>query len=160
MNNKLILMVGAPGLGKTKYCVQNFLNVKKDEFPIFYYSSDALRGVFGKSENDQSVSKWVFDYIKTQIHNTFLFFNGVTIIVDATNISKQRRKEMLDVVNNFNNIDVTKIAYVALRDLETLKTNNKKRDRIVPEYVIERMYNTLNKELPTEDEGFDKIISI
>jgi len=39
--------------------------------------------------------------------------------------------------------------------IEVVKERNKNRDRVVPEYVIDRMFK--NIEIPTEEEGRDTI---
>ena len=52
--NTLYITVGLPGSGKSTY-VKNFIKDKDIE----YLSSDSLRAVYGKSEEDQSVTSIV-----------------------------------------------------------------------------------------------------
>ena len=59
MNNTLYITVGLPGSGKSTY-VKNFIKDKEIE----YLSSDSLRAVYGKSEEDQTVTPLVFGHIK------------------------------------------------------------------------------------------------
>ena len=49
MNNTLYIAVGLPGSGKSTYA-KNFIKGKDIE----YLSSDELRAVFGKGEDDQT----------------------------------------------------------------------------------------------------------
>ena len=59
MNNTLYITVGLPGSGKSTYA-KEFIKGKEIE----YLSSDSLRAVFGKSEEDQTATPLVFGHIK------------------------------------------------------------------------------------------------
>ncbi len=62
MNNTLYIAVGLPGSGKSTYA-KNFIKDKDIE----YLSSDSLRAVYGKSEEDQTVTPLVFGHIKRKV---------------------------------------------------------------------------------------------
>ena len=64
MNNTLYITVGLPGSGKSTYA-KEFIKGKEIE----YLSSDSLRAVFGKSEEDQTVTPLVFGHIKKRLTN-------------------------------------------------------------------------------------------
>ena len=63
MNNTLYITVGLPGSGKSTYA-KEFIKGKEIE----YLSSDSLRAVFGKSEEDQTVTPLVFGHIKRKVY--------------------------------------------------------------------------------------------
>ena len=63
MNNTIYIAVGLPGSGKSTYA-KNFIKDKDIE----YLSSDELRAVFGKSEEDQTVTPLVFGHIKRKVY--------------------------------------------------------------------------------------------
>ena len=62
MNNTLYITVGLPGSGKSTYA-KEFIKGKD----VHYLSSDELRAVYGKGEDDQSVTPMVFGHIKRKV---------------------------------------------------------------------------------------------
>ncbi len=148
--NKIIVMVGAPGSGKSTW-------VKKYNLSHPYVtilSSDALRAVFGKDENDQTVSAKVFQYMEIEADS--LVRNGNTVLIDATNMHRKARKPWVDLAKKYG---VVLEAYVFIVDKDVLIERNKKRGaaggRDVPADVIERMLN--NYVAPSREEGFDDV---
>ena len=77
--------------------------------------------------------------------------NGITVVFDATNISVKLRKKAIKSCPK----DTEKWAVYFVPNVEKAKENNSKRERVVPEYVIERMARKFVA--PTHDEGFDRI---
>ena len=61
MNNTLYIAVGLPGSGKSTYA-KDFIKGKDIE----YLSSDSLRAVYGKGEDDQTVTPIVFGHTSTR----------------------------------------------------------------------------------------------
>ena len=86
MNNTLYITVGLPGSGKSTY-VKNFIKDKEIE----YLSSDSLRAVYGKSEEDQTVTPLVFGHIKRKV-DEFLK-DGKNVLVDATSVNRKERSD-------------------------------------------------------------------
>lgn len=148
--NKIIVMVGAPGSGKSTW-------VKKYNLPhpcVTILSSDALRAVFGKDENDQTVSAKVFQYMEIEADS--LVRNGNTVLIDATNMHRKARKPWVDLAKKYG---VVLEAYVFIVDKDILIERNKKRGaaggRDVPADVIDRMLT--NYVAPSQEEGFDAV---
>ena len=135
MNNTLYITVGLPGSGKSTY-VKNFIKDKDVE----YLSSDSLRAVYGKSEEDQTVTPLVFGHIKRKV-DEFLK-DGKNVLVDATSVN---RKERSDYINTAKKYGAKVVAIVFKMDRQGLIDRNKKRGeqggREVPTFVIDKMLN-------------------
>lgn len=151
MKQTLFLVVGLPGSGKSTYA-KNFIKAYQD--PIEYLSSDELRAVFGTSEEDQSVTPKVFNFIKEKVDEYLK--NGKNVLIDATNINRKDRKSYIETADKYN---ARKVAIVFNVPKETLIQRNIERGnkggRNVPEWVIDKMLSKY--EPPTESEGFNVI---
>ena len=152
MNNTLYITVGLPGSGKSTY-VKNFIKDKDIE----YLSSDSLRAVYGKSEEDQTVTPLVFRHIKRKV-DEFLK-DGKNVLVDATSVN---RKERSDYINTAKKYGEKVVAIVFKMDRQGLIDRNKKRGeqggRVVPDFVIDKMLNKFEE--PSYSEGIDVIIYV
>jgi predicted kinase len=152
MNNTLYITVGLPGSGKSTYA-KEFIKGKEIE----YLSSDSLRAVYGKSEEDQTVTPLVFGHIKRKV-DEFLK-DGKNVMVDATSVN---RKERSDYINTAKKYGAKVVAIVFKMDRQGLIDRNKKRGeqggRVVPDWVIDKMLNKF--EDPSYDEGIDVMIYV
>ncbi len=152
MNNTLYITVGLPGSGKSTYA-KKFIE-KKD---IEYLSSDELRAVFGKSEEDQTVTPLVFGHIKRKV-DEFLK-DGKNVLVDATSVN---RRERSDYINTAKKYGAKVVAIVFKMDRQGLIDRNKKRGeqggRVVPDFVIDKMLAKFEE--PSYSEGIDVIIYV
>jgi predicted kinase len=152
MNNTLYITVGLPGSGKSTY-VKNFIKDKDIE----YLSSDSLRAVYGKSEEDQTVTPLVFGHIKKKVDE--LLKDGKNVLVDATSVN---RKERSDYINTAKKYGAKVVAIVFKMDRQGLIDRNKKRGeqggRVVPDFVIDKMLNKFEE--PSYSEGIDVIIYV
>ena len=152
MNNTLYITVGLPGSGKSTY-VKNFIKDKDIE----YLSSDSLRAVYGKSEEDQTVTPLVFGHIKKKV-DEFLK-DGKNVLVDATSVN---RKERSDYINTAKKYGAKVVAIVFKMDRQGLIDRNKKRGeqggRVVPDFVIDKMLNKFEE--PSYSEGIDVLIYV
>ena len=152
MNNTLYITVGLPGSGKSTY-VKNFIKDKDIE----YLSSDSLRAVYGKSEEDQTVTPLVFGHIKRKV-DEFLK-DGKNVLVDATSVN---RKERSDYIKTAKKYGAKVVAIVFKMDRQGLIERNEKRGeqggRVVPTFVIDKMLNKFEE--PSYSEGIDVIIYV
>ena len=150
--NTLYITVGLPGSGKSTY-VKNFIKDKDIE----YLSSDSLRAVYGKSEEDQTVTPLVFGHIKRKV-DEFLK-DGKNVLVDATSVN---RKERSDYINTAKKYSAKVVAIVFKMDRQGLIDRNKKRGeqggREVPTFVIDKMLAKFEE--PSYSEGIDVIIYV
>ena len=152
MNNTLYITVGLPGSGKSTYA-KEFIKGKEIE----YLSSDSLRAVFGKSEEDQTVTPLVFGHIKRKV-DEFLK-DGKNVMVDATSVN---RKERSDYINTAKKYGAKVVVIVFKMDRQGLIDRNKKRGeqggREVPTFVIDKML--AKYEEPSYIEGIDVMIYV
>ncbi len=150
--NTLYITVGLPGSGKSTY-VKNFIKDKDIE----YLSSDSLRAVYGKSEEDQTVTPLVFGHIKRTV-DEFLK-DGKNVLVDATSVN---RKESSEYIKTAKKYDAKVVAIVFKMDRQGLIERNKKRGeqggRVVPDWVIDKMLAKFEE--PSYSEGIDVIIYV
>ena len=148
----LYITVGLPGSGKSTY-VKNFIKDKDIE----YLSSDSLRAVYGKSEEDQTVTPLVFGHIKRKV-DEFLK-DGKNVLVDATSVN---RKERSDYINTAKKYGAKVVAIVFKMDRQGLIDRNKKRGeqggREVPTFVIDKMLAKFEE--PSYSEGIDVLIYV
>ena len=150
--NTLYITVGLPGSGKSTYA-KEFIKGKDIE----YLSSDSLRAVYGKSEEDQTVTPLVFGHIKRKV-DEFLK-DGKNVMVDATSVN---RKERSDYINAAKKYGAKVVAIVFKMDRQGLIDRNKKRGeqggRVVPDFVIDKMLAKFEE--PSYNEGIDVIIYV
>lgn len=146
--NKLILMCGVAGSGKTVYS-KDYIKL----FPhIIRLSTDECRAIAGVNEGDQTVSYKVFEslYLITE----HLLHQGETILIDATNYNKKNRKRFLDIAKT-NNVEIEAIVVNNHLTFSKLMERNNKRDRKVPTEVLDKQFNGFEE--PTTEEGFNLI---
>ena len=152
MNNTLYITVGLPGSGKSTYA-KKFIAGKNIE----YLSSDSLRAVYGKGEDDQTVTPIVFGHIKRKVDE--LLKDGKNVMVDATSVN---RRERSDYINTAKKHGAKVVALVFKMDRNGLIARNKKRGeeggRVVPDWVIDKMLNKFEE--PDHNEGIDTIIYV
>jgi len=152
MNNTIYIAVGLPGSGKSTYA-KNFIKGKDIE----YLSSDELRAVFGKSEEDQTVTSLVFGHIKRKVDEYLK--NGKNVLVDATSVN---RRERADYINSAKKYGAKVVALVFKMDRAGLIARNQKRGseggRVVPDWVIDKML--AKYEEPSTSEGIDEVIYV
>jgi len=140
-NPTVYMMVGLPGSGKS-YLAKTF------DCPVV--SSDDIRaelcnGNLDDKDNHEKVFQEVHRRIKDYLKN------GQSCVLDATNLSRKRRKHFVSTVP----AGVNKVAIVVATELPILLRQNDERDHTVPEDVIMRYYKTIS--IPRKDEGWDEI---
>lgn len=140
----LIVMVGLPGSGKS-FIAKQLAEVNDD---ISIVSSDAIREEFYGDANDQSHNDKVFRIVNKRLKEGLMAEKKV--ILDATNISKKRRKALL------RDLKYPKSMAIVMAVPEYIcKKRDEERDRHVGPDVINRMMK--NWCPPHYSEGFDFI---
>ena len=140
----LIVLVGVPGSGKS-FIAKQLAEVNKD---IVIVSSDAIREEFYGDANDQSHNDKVFRVVNKRLKEGLIAEKKV--ILDATNISKKRRKALL------RDLKYPKSMAIVMAVPEYIcKKRDEERDRHVGSDVINRMIK--NWCPPHYSEGFDFI---
>lgn len=131
---ELIIMVGAPGSGKTfwcsKHCPKNHIIISLDDIREHLFGHQFFEPAEGFI---LSIGKYMVDILSKQNKN---------IIVDATNVTPYMRRTWTTIVHN-NNIKYSiKIVYLNT-NIDICKKRNKKRVKRVPEHIIDRFFNSL-----------------
>lgn len=140
----IILLIGIAGSGKTTLAK---LALKKEAIVV---SSDECRKEICGDEFDQTVTKEAFELFYKKIRN------GINaqkqVIADATNLDKFSREIIYNIAKE-NSIPV--YALVFNLPLELIKKQNNSRNRVIPDYAMNRMYKKMEqayyevmKELP------------
>jgi predicted kinase/mRNA-degrading endonuclease toxin of MazEF toxin-antitoxin module len=143
---EVIIGIGIPGSGKTTI-LKEIGSTKKYE----YVCPDEIRKEMTGDEADQTKNTEVWRETFKRIEENIL--ENKSLILDATNIDNLNRKKLLGFLSKFNNL---KIKGILIRtDLDIAKKRNKKRDRIVPEFVLEKMYIELENNLAQILSDFD-----
>ena len=146
--NVLIVLGGLPASGKSTYAE---MLVESGKFQRV--CPDLIRKAFYGDENIQGDGKRVFN---TAFHDLKEYGSiGANVIFDATNINANRRKELVKSMRGYFDIIIFKWFKTPL---DICKDRNAKRDRVVPEEVLKRMW--FNFEVPTMEEGWDYIEEI
>jgi predicted kinase len=150
----LAVMVGISGSGKSTYGkgletslrLENGLNTER-------VSTDDIRLELTGNAEDQSQNGRVFSVARARVSE--LIGQKKNVIIDATSVSRKDRKEWV-VIGKAKGAEVR--AYFINISVATAKAQNAKRDRKVPDWVIDRQLSKLS--VPEDGEGFDKIIKI
>ena len=142
------IMCGVPGSGKTYFCK----NVLMDHpwRSRVYISSDDIREEICGDASDQSANGLIFDIFYQRAREVII--DGSDVILDATHLTKKTRRKCRD---HFKDLDCKFIAVELTTPIDKAIRRNKKRDRVVPEYAMNRMIDIFQ---PVEDdEGFDDV---
>ena len=142
------IMCGIPGSGKTYFCKNVLMN--HPWYNRIYISSDDIRKEICGDASDQSVNGLVFDIFYQRAREAVM--DGSDVILDATHLTKKIRRKCR---NQFKDLDCKFIAVQMMTSVLDSVYRNKNRDRVVPDYAMDRMINTYQ---PIEDnEGFDYV---
>lgn len=144
----LAVMIGISGSGKSTYA-----NGLKTSLNAQLVETDAIRLELTGNAEDQSQNGRVFDVAKKRV-NDYLS-HGKNTIIDATSLNVKERKDWIDIAKA-NNAEVR--AYFIDTPVDVCKSQNNKRARKVPEWVIDKQANKLQS--PTKAEGFDSVTVI
>ena len=140
-----IMMVGLPCSGKSTYAEK-----LSKKYNAVIHSSDALREELTGDINNQDNNELVFQTLHKRIKEDLQ--KGVSCIYDACQVT---RKSRMSFLQQLNKIPCRKICVLMATKYEDCLERSQKRERTVPEYVIERMYRKFDP--PYQYEGWDDI---
>jgi len=150
MKPTFIMLIGIPGSGKST------LAQKMANENTVILSSDSIRKELFGDENTQESPEKVFSIM---FYRTVKALDkGKDVIYDATNLKKRLRVNTLKRLKEVVKTEFVAKALIIDTDLATAKERNNSRDRVVPEEVLDKMYN--NFQLPEYSEGWDIIDTI
>jgi predicted kinase len=140
-----VILVGLPGSGKSSYL--------RDR-GIVALSSDAVRLLLAGDETDQTIHRKVFATLRYLLKQRLAIGQPVTYI-DATHLTRWERRPYLKLAEIYG-CDVEAIFFDV--PLEVCRERNRRRNRVVPDEVLERMAAKLVP--PTVEEGFDRVVVV
>ena len=153
MKNKLYIMIGIPGSGKSTYAKRIIQNYNEEKKKIIYVSRDKIRFNLVK-ENEEYFSR------EDEVYQEFIdtirvsLVSGLDVIADATHLNKYSRMKLIGALyDDLKNTEVisifmrTPIQTCIERDYQRKGTRS-----YVGPMVVRRMAKSLS--CPTFDEGY------
>lgn len=144
----VFIMCGVPGAGKTFFAKTVLAN--NPFHHRVYISSDDIREEICADAADQSKNAEVFDIFYRRARTAIE--NGYDVVLDATHLTKKARWRCRF---EFQDLDCGFIAVQLTTPIEKAKYRNKNRDRVVPDYAMNRMIKAFQP--VDDDEGFDAV---
>lgn len=141
----VVLSIGLPGSGKSSWFKRRGVT------PL---SSDLLRRLLFDDITEQRYQDLVFGTLRSLLRARLVAHMPFNY-VDATNLSPRERHGWIKMAREFG-YDVHAVFFDV--PLEVCMERNQRRERVVPEEVMQRMAAKLRP--PTFDEGFAKIIVV
>jgi len=148
---KVIISIGIPGSGKTAV-----LKKFAEKYGYNYVCPDDIRVELSGSAADQSKNSEVWSVARQRMKDGLSI--GDTVVFDATFATPEGRKRFLDFAKESGAEKVQGIFFNT--PLEVAKERNLKRERQVPEHVLERMDGILRADEPRLEEGLDSIFTL
>jgi predicted kinase len=136
---KLIVLVGLPGSGKSKWAAEQDIGV---------LSSDAVRELLTGSAENQTVNRLVFPTLRYLFQMRIKAGMDATIL-DATSLTPKERRAW---VRTAESLGCEAEAVFFDTPIELCKSRNAARSRVVPDEVMDRFAARLVR--PSEAEGF------
>lgn len=144
------IFCGIPGSGKSTWFEKQGFDPKR----LAYVSMDQIREQVTGDTSDQTQNALVAKLAKDRYKQS-LSLGVPTVVWDATNVARKRRKELIEWAKKAG-YEVVCVYFKI--PLEVAKERNKLRERVVPEHVLDRMDSQL--QAPDRSEGIDRIITI
>ena len=151
----LIVLIGLPGSGKSTLARQIIAQCPDCRL----ISTDAIRAHLFGDEATQGPWMQVWQQVQRQFHQAAQQIKcGVSraAIYDATNVQRKQRRRVLSLARatGFNHL----IGLWLDLPLMVCLSRNQQRDRVVPEFVMQKMYRQLTDAPPAITEGWDRLI--
>jgi len=146
MKHKMYILCGLPGSGKSTWL----------EYRTFSNEIVLCPDEFRKTITGQDYYAPLDEIVWFCVKNAArVLIKQVDLIIDATSLSKGSRSQWIRIAQEAG---VQVWCYYFDTPLELCKERIEKRERVVPDEVMERMVNQF--EYPTLDEGFEEILNI
>lgn len=124
--------------------------IEKHPYTVIHSSDDIREELYGDASHQGSPIK-VFEQMRSRTLRDLRA--GKDVIYNATNIKYKDRKSILSQLKKIDNLTCYCKIFVA--PVEVCKERNAKRDRVVPDFVYDRMLKSF--QVPFYEEGFASI---
>ena len=145
--SKFIMLVGIPAVGKDTFAREY---IKQHPDTIIHSSDDIREELYGDASHQGSPAK-VFELMRSRTLRDLRA--GKNVIYNATNIKWRDRNSIMSQVKRIK--DAECICKVFVAPVEVCKERNAARERVVPDFVYDRMLQSF--QVPFYNEGFDTI---
>lgn len=132
----LVVLVGPSGAGKTTWASEHFA-------PSEIVSSDALRGVVGAGEDDQTASTVAFELLETIV--TERLARGLTTVIDTLGFDDDAR---IRWVERAHQAGMTAHAILFDTPDEVCRERNANRERPIPKSALQRQLSRFRQVAP------------
>lgn len=146
----MAIFVGIPGSTKSTYAAK----LAAQDPNLVIISPDLLRLELTGDISNQSKNGFIFNTLLPCRINTAMTRRH-NILIDATSTTKKARKPLIEQAKA-NGYGVKVIVMKAT--LEGCKERNAARERVVPDFVLDKMYNQWQE--PELSEGIDEITHV
>ena len=133
--NRIILLLGVPGSGKTT------LAKKLTEKGFLCLNADSIRGELYGDELEQGDPKKVFEIFFERLEEALA--EKKDILVDNTNLKQQHRKPIIERAEKAGYKDIQ--LWLLDVPLELCLARNKNREKAVPEDIVAKMFMEFNR---------------
>jgi predicted kinase len=144
MRPRIVVLVGLPGSGKSTY-VKSLAGV---------LSSDEIRRLLCDDVTNQSIHRETFATLLWLLKARLELKRPVTYI-DATNLTIAERRPYIKIACDHGCVAEAILFGVPVKECQR---RNRRRDRVVPDEVIEKMAGRMVA--PTTREGFARVIIV
>jgi len=153
MQNSLIICIGPPSCGKTTW----YENFKKNfKGTNGWINIEKMRSQLIGDENDYTQEELIEQSVESQL-KTFLSLNIEAICWDNRSPTYKSRRKIIEYGKKAN---YRVIGILFDISLNTCIIRNKLRVNKLTDEYIEHIYNIMQENKPSSDEGFDDIIII
>ena len=143
----LVTLIGVSGSGKSTFAGKHFK-------PTEILSSDVCRAMVSDDENNQAATPDAFDLLHYIAGKRFK--NGLLTVVDATNVQKESRKNLVQLARQYHCLPVAIV--LDLPEGLCQKRNDQRPDRSFGKHVIRQQRSQLRRSLKSlKQEGFRHI---
>lgn len=148
MNGKLFVMVGIPGSGKSTFAkrVAEVIN------GVVISSDDIREEMFGDA-SIQGDPKVIFAEVEKRVKENLA--KGKHVFLDSTSVKVKNRRESVEKYKDYSS---ELICVVIDTPFEESVKRNASRERVVPEFVLERMRDQYT--VPSRQEGWSRVVHI
>lgn len=143
---KLIILVGLPAVGKTKYA-KEYIRQHPNTVIV---SSDRVNEDMAALKIDTQDKRKIYEEMHYRVKKSLSF--GKDVIVNATNLKIKYREPYIKIGKKFPNLDIE--AHVIVGDLDDCAASDKVRKQLGLDFLKKSMGEF---QIPLEKEGFSSI---